>query len=384
MDKVKTIEPRDWMITPATQKVMATLGEGSTLFVGGCVRNVLLGTPVTDVDIATKHHPEQTITLLEKNGIKAIPTGVEHGTITAIIDDQSFEITTLRKDVETDGRRAVIAFADTWEEDSQRRDFTINTLLMNEKGEVSDPTEQGIEDLERQTIRFVGDPEERILEDILRILRFFRFHATYGKGAPEDDALKACAKYADKIPELSKERITQEFLKIIELDNPENVLRIMRDNGILLELITDDLEAFGKFCKAQSEYDLKSTEARLFVLNEPEVLESFLILPNKTKKAMKAIDQVLNLPALINDHAIKVSMYKHGRDATAQALMIEYASVKLSHTPKAIDIIQSWDIPNFPITGDDLIKEGIPKGPELGRELKRREEEWIKDGFRAT
>ena len=389
MNSVKTITPQGWMTSPATKAVMEALGgEQDALFVGGCVRNALLGFEVGDIDIATKHHPETVMKRLKAANIKAIPTGVDHGTITAVIDKQSFEITTLRKDVEADGRRATIAFAETWEEDARRRDFTMNTLLADMKGNIFDPLGCGVEDLRERKVVFVGDPEQRIQEDYLRILRFFRFHALYGENAPEDKALKACAKYADKIETLSRERITQEFLKIISVDKPEDILRIMFDNNVLKDLEYGGLETLKHLCTFQNNYGLGFVASRLFALadfslSHIKAMEEYLLLPKVFKKDMQAIDGILRLENLSNEHALKVAVYKFGRVPAAQSLMIELATDRVmnGYAPKALEIIQNWDIPTFPVTGEDLMKQGIPQGPELGRELSRLEEEWIAGGF---
>jgi len=388
MKPAKTISPPDWMRAPATIKTMEALGRENTRFVGGCVRNTLLGVPVTDIDIATKHHPEKVIGLLKGQGIKAIPTGIEHGTITAICKDTPHEITTLRKDVATDGRRATIAFADSWEEDAARRDFTINTLLMDMDGNLYDPTGQGVADLENRSIRFVGDAETRIKEDILRILRFFRFHAQYGAGQPDQAALKACAKHADKIPDLSIERITQEFLKILMVKNPADILAVMLDHKVLIDLI-DNVSDLKKLAYFQSQYNLEALPTRIFALadykreNIPQ-LEIRLLLPKLFKKDMEAIDKVLKMPSLNDDQTIKESLYRHGRTATGQALMINLSRDKITNTDAAtaLKTIQSWPIPTFPLTGEDLIKEGFKPGPDLGEELLHREQAWIDKGFR--
>jgi len=391
MDSVKTIAPQDWMSNPNTVSIMGALGEGNAMFVGGCVRNALLGMDVTDIDIATKHKPDKVIEILKGEGIKVIPTGIDHGTVTAVINKQPFEITTLRKDIATDGRRAVVAFAETWEEDAQRRDFTMNTLLADAKGCIYDPTGQGLHDLEKRKVVFVGDAEQRIQEDILRILRFFRFHAIYGEGAPEDKALKACAKYADKIKTLSKERITQEFLKIISVDNPVEILALMFDNNVLKEFVFDEasLETLEHLCTFQNRYNLAFVASRIFTLagfslQNVDAMQGLLLLPKVFKKDMQAIDAVLNLPDLSNEHAVKVAIYKHGRLATAQSLMIELATDRVMNgdAPTAIGIIQKWDIPNFPLTGEDLMKQGISQGPELGAELERLEANWIRNNFK--
>ena len=227
----KTIPAQPWMISPAARRIMRILNGGAAeplaLFVGGCVRNALAGEAVTDIDIATRLTPPEVMERCAAADIRAIPTGIDHGTVTAVVDGAPFEITTLRRDVETDGRHAVVAFSQDWREDAQRRDFTMNTLLADSGGHVYDPTGQGISDLAAGRVVFVGDPAQRIAEDYLRILRFFRFHARYGKGAPDAAALAACAAAADRIATLSRERISQEFFRILAAENPAPILRLM-------------------------------------------------------------------------------------------------------------------------------------------------------------
>lgn len=272
----KTIRIQPWMNAPETKAVMGALygeeggDEPLALFVGGCVRNALLAEPVEDIDLATKLTPDEVTQRLEAAGIKVIPTGIDHGTVTAVLNGRGFEITTLRKDIETDGRRAVVAFAETWREDAERRDFTMNTLLADDLGNVYDPIGRGLSDLEARKVIFVGQAEQRIEEDYLRILRFFRFHALYGVGKPDEAALKACKAHATHISSLSAERITQEFFKIISVDKPVDVLGVMLDNNILPELLRakDQLEFFGQFCDFQKRYGLISISSRLYVLSE--------------------------------------------------------------------------------------------------------------------
>ncbi len=394
MQPVKTIRPQIWMTAPETQAVMAALNDGyeepKALFVGGCVRNTLLREEVGDIDIATKWHPDEVVEKLEAAGIKTVPTGIDHGTVTAVTNGKHFEITTLRKDVETDGRRAVVSFADTWEEDAQRRDFTLNTLLADSEGNIFDPTGQGLSDLEARHIAFVGNPATRIAEDLLRILRFFRFHGAYGRGAPDEQALKACQDAAHKIPELSRERITQEFLKILSFDDPVPTLNLMFENGVLADFKTD-LDPLKHVCRFQKSYRLAAIAPRLYALadfdtSRIEKMEQFLLLPKIFKKDMQAIEKILELPDLKTDHAVKVAIYKYGRVPTAQALMIELVQDRVinNYAPKALDIVQNWDIPVFQLGGEDMIKAGCKPGPDIGVELSKREEAWIASGFKAT
>ena len=390
MKPVSKLDIQDWMISKEAGAVMEALGAGNALFVGGCVRNALLGKAVDDIDIATKLTPDEVVRRLEKDGIKTVPTGIEHGTVTAVADGKPFEITTLRKDVETDGRHAVVAFSTDWAEDAARRDFTMNTLLADQDGNIFDPLGQGLDDLRARRVVFVGAPAQRIAEDHLRILRYFRFHALYASGDPDADALKACQDAADKIPALSKERITQEFFKILSVDDPVSVLKIMFEHNILKQFskLEYDTDLLGYVCEFQNRYGLAFVAARLWVLagfkeTNLQSFEELLLIPKVFKKDIKAIASVLALPDLSDDHPVKVAVYKFGRVATAQALIIELAQDRVmnGYAPEALGIIQKWDVPNFPISGEDLIKKGVPQGPELGRELERLEEEWIKRGF---
>jgi len=399
MKSVKTIEIQDWMRTDETRALWCALnddGKMQTLFVGGCVRNALLGAPVYDLDLATIHTPDDVINRLEAKHIRAIPTGIDHGTITAVINKKHFEITTLRKDVETDGRHAVIAFSTDWKEDAHRRDFTMNTLLCDVEGNIYDPTGQGIDDLDARNIRFVGNAQDRIAEDYLRILRYFRFHALYGAGEPDADILAACKAAASHIDDLSRERITQEMFKIIMVDSsvngPADILGIMRDNKILPALFEHDggnLERLAHVSHFQKEYGLGQLSCRLFTLAglnliNAQSFDRYLIVPKLVLKDMKAMNAARAIGDLSCDHTLKCALYKCGRTATAQALVIALAYDELNNVEgaAALGIIKNWDIPNFPLSGDDLIAEGFESGPALGQELAKREQAWIERGFK--
>ena len=386
------IAPHHWMRAPETAELFTALQDEDmqALFVGGCVRNTLLNKPVDDMDIATIHPPDTVIQRLEATDIRVIPTGIDHGTVTAVIGDYTYEITTLRRDTEADGRHAVVAYTDCWIEDARRRDFTMNTLLMDLQGNIYDPLGEGLSDLDAHHVRFVGNAAQRIAEDYLRILRFFRFSALYGDGEFDKDGLKACKKAAKHIKTLSRERITQEFFKIIASDKPHNVLKTMFAHDILktFDFSDENLEFFEHVCAFQTRYKLNALSARLFVFADMnfeniKTMESFIIFPKIFLKDMKAINGALTLPDLSNDHAVRESIYRFGRTMTAQALMIELAQDRVmnAYAPKALEIIQNWDIPTFPVTGDDLMKQGFKEGPDIGAEIKRLEDEWINDGF---
>src|SRR5713226_4802519 len=213
MQPVERIVPQSWMIEAPTRAVLAALGAGGAVvrFVGGCVRDALLGRAIGDIDIATPDLPETVLTLLEAASIKAVPTGIAHGTITAVVPPRHFEITSLRRDVETFGRHARVAFTDDWAADAARRDFTMNALFLDAEGQVFDPV-GGLEDLRAGRVRFVGDAEARIREDVLRLLRFYRFHAHYGRGEADEAARAACRALAHLLPGLSGDRIAAELL----------------------------------------------------------------------------------------------------------------------------------------------------------------------------
>jgi poly(A) polymerase len=229
--------PPHWITASATRAVMAALaaagGPDCARFVGGCVRNALLRKPVADIDIATALTPDAVIKALTDARLKAIPTGVEHGTVTAVSEGRPYEITTLRRDVETDGRRAVVAFTTDWNEDAQRRDFRLNSLYAAADGALFDPTGEGLADLKAGRIVFVGDAATRIREDALRILRFFRFQAWYGKGDPDPVGLAACAELRGLIANLSAERVSAELLKLLAAEDPREAVRLMAQTGVL-------------------------------------------------------------------------------------------------------------------------------------------------------
>ncbi len=395
---IRQIVPENCMRTDGIVRLFAALqgsvpdSEPQALLVGGCVRNILLGKEVDDIDIATPLLPDEVTEILTAADIKVIPTGLDHGTVTAIADGEKFEITTLRHDKETDGRRAVVSFTDSWVEDAKRRDFTMNTLLMNLAGHVYDPLGTGVEDIDRMHVRFVGKPEKRIEEDYLRILRFFRFSAIYGKSFDEE-GLAACSKMAHGIDTLSKERITQEFFKIISSDDPVSTLNIMFDNNVLTDLKSDDYDAgfMLAFCGFQKRYRLASAASRHFVfagmnLDNIKGMGKYILYPKVFIRDMQCIKGALNLSDLDCDASVRACVYRFGRVATAQALLIELTQDRVMnhYAPTALDIIQKWDYPMFPLSGNDLMDAGIEKGPELGKALDALENYWIESDFKLT
>ena len=383
---VKKIQIPDWMSAAESVVVMTGLegfGENpKSLFVGGCVRNELLGKPVEDIDIATQYTPEEVMDIFsDVEGIQCIPTGLDHGTITVVFRKKHFEITTLRKDIETDGRHAVVGFTKEWAVDAKRRDFTINTLLSDGHGNIYDPLETGISDLENKRIVFVGDPEGRIQEDYLRILRFFRFYGSYGEGGINQDGLKACAKHADGIKTLSRERITNEFLKILAEGNAPDILKIMFDNNVLSDLPSKKYERIylKKLCALQEQYEQIDIAARLFVLGgfEPAYFDESLRLPHALKNKVVKFVMAANTLGYDDDKSIKKAIFHYGHDLVLQGYLLKAARGDLCDQKAIVDMILNWQAPDCPINGQTLIDEGYETGPELGQELERRQEEWL-------
>jgi len=383
-----------WMEEDATCRVMSALNRGhnNAMFVGGCVRNQLLGAPVDDIDIATKLTPEKVMERLQKAEMRVIPTGIDHGTVTAVYGGRSFEITTLRKDVDTDGRHAEVEYSADWVEDARRRDFTMNTLLADASGHIYDPLGRGLAALRSRKVEFVGSPERRIKEDYLRILRYFRFFALYGHDAPDEAALAACRANAQHVYDLSKERITQEFFKILAADKAADILGIMFDNGVLdrfafAQYAPDLMRAVSYF---QKHYELVSVAARLWVLagfKEDNIgaLQEFLLIPKVFQKDIKAISDVQACGDLNDPQILKEAIYRYGRTAAAQGVMIALAEDKVMNNEAGalLRIVRDWDVPVFPLSGQDLIAEGMKPGPELGRKLDELEQAWIDDGFES-
>lgn len=383
----RTIAIQDWMIVPETQAIFDVLQDKDAppqiLFVGGCVRNTILGRPPGDMDMATTHAPDDTMRRLQAVGIKVVPTGIDHGTVTAVVNGQPFEITTLRRDVETDGRHAVVAFTDDWVVDAKRRDFTMNTLLADHHGNIYDPLRRGIIDLEDGRVLFVGDPAQRIAEDYLRILRFFRFHALYGAGAPDDAALAACRAAADKISTLSRERITQEMTKILLAGDPSETLIQMFEHNVMVDYLHPEFQpgVMAQLCGIQQRLGSIMLESRLVVLCAGDsgfmrIVEKYLLLSNAQTKNLESLFRAIDDPADIRER-----LFRYGRAIGGQSALLLAALKGVKIDEARMDIIRDWDIPVYPLTGADLKKLGVAEGPEMGRILREVEIWWIEWDF---
>ena len=387
-----------WMTAPATVAVLDALeaagGPGCARFVGGCVRNALIGRPISDIDIATTLTPDQTSTALAAAGLKVVPTGTEHGTVTAVSDGKPFEVTTLRRDVTTDGRRAVVAFTTDWAEDAGRRDFTLNALYAGRDGTVFDPTGEGIADARAGRVAFVGGADQRLAEDYLRSLRWFRFLAWYGQGEPDAEALAACARAADKLSGLSAERIGAEILKLLGAEDPRAAVGLMAKSGVLGALLTDarDLPRFGGLVAIETD-QLFETDALLrlaALLPAGEVAATgaarALRLSNLQRdRLVAALSPQPVLKSWMSPREIRRVVYGLGKDAFRDRAKLAWAAAaSTATTPQwrgMIALAEGWVRPTFPLSGADVAKAGVPQGPLVGQVLREVEDWWIDHDF---
>ncbi len=382
-----------WLTAPPTRRLMATLQDpeqDAARFVGGCVRNALLGLDVDDVDIATIHPPETVITRLETAGLKAVPTGLAHGTVTAVVDGQGFEITTLRRDVATDGRRATIAYTSEWEEDAQRRDFTMNALFAAQDGAIFDCV-GGVADLSKGRVRFIGDATTRIREDFLRILRFFRMHAWYGKGVLDAAGLTAARTERQGLEKLSGERIQREMLKLLAAGKPVPVLEVMADSNIMDALIPEgiDLARLGRVIDTETRLGLAPEPVRrlaALVAQDPRPLARRWRLSNAATRQLVDGFQVVTSSAMeISEGALRRLIHAHGRDVAREHCVLSQAlgdhPVSDARAKDMLSFIERWERPDFPLKGADAIAAGVPRGPEMGRVLEQLEAAWVESDF---
>lgn len=378
-----------WMTASETLAVMKALVDAR--FVGGAVRNALLGVPVSDVDIAVPMPPDEAVTRLSAAGIKTVPTGIAHGTVTAIAGHRAFEVTSLRRDVETDGRRATIAFTDDWAEDAARRDFTINALYATVDGEIFDYA-SGIEDLIAGRVRFMGDPALRIAEDYLRILRLFRFHAWYGKGELDEPALRASADARDRLTTLSAERIAKEMLRLLEATRPGPVLRVMAATGILLQVLPDelDLARLERLCELDAENQIEPDAILRLGALLPEGQGSAIAERWKLSNAARARLEAMLAPGTrIASHLkapdVRRLLYAHGPETFKDRVRLAWAAAPRSQPALAwrmlLAMAGSWERPRFPLTGRDVMATGMPEGAGVGEILAALESEWTASDF---
>jgi len=404
---VSQVPPKSWMTQPACtqlQQIYADAGFGLR-FVGGCVRDTLLGRTIRDIDLCTPARPEQSLDLLEKHNIKTIPTGLSHGTITAVIDKKPFEITTLRLDLKTDGRHADVTFTENWQEDAARRDFTMNALSFGADYQLWDYF-GGLKDLRKGCVRFIGDPNARIQEDYLRILRFFRFYASYGRTAYgptaiDQEGLKACQRHAEGMTRLSRERIAVEIKKLLSTPTPAATIGAMFETGVLTAILhhledralprlsaLNTLEAIGPGADPWR---------RLAALLKPGYRQDEaerLKLSNKEKERFAKLDQIPALTSSSSRQDLNRCLYRYGPTICLDTVLLQWADQLQDHGSLDHNIFEawqaqqthilSWEAPLFPLSGKDALSIGLQPGPALGRALAQIEDWWIEKDFQPN
>ncbi|NBC33089.1 MAG: CCA tRNA nucleotidyltransferase [Alphaproteobacteria bacterium] len=388
------LPPAAWLDAEATHRVIAALAAagGAPRFVGGCVRDTLLGRSVGDVDIATPLRPQAVLSALREAGIKALPTGLDHGTVTAVVKDggtaRTFEITTLRVDVETDGRHAVVAFTDDWRADAARRDFTMNALSAEPDGTLHDYF-GGVADARAGRVRFVGDPATRLEEDVLRLLRFFRFAAHYARTPPDPEALAACRAYAPRLKSLSGERIRVELLKLLAAPDPAPVWRLMAETGAARVILgwPGAVGRLGVLTGLEAAADPIRRLAALLDgrIGPAEALAERIRLSNAERERLTAL--VARSEAVTPDmggHDLRRLAYRFGRARAEDLVLLAWAAAPAApgFAPLLAEA-RRWQPPAFPLKGHDVLALGVPPGPHVGRLLAAVEDWWIAGDFSA-
>jgi poly(A) polymerase len=372
-----------WQQREGMRPLLAALDAkgGATRFVGGCVRDTLLGLPVSDVDLATRLPPQAVMERLARARIKAVPTGIAHGTVTAVIAGQPVEVTTLRRDVATDGRRATVAYTDDWREDAARRDFTINALFADPASLAVHDYFGGEADLEARRVRFIGDPLTRIAEDHLRILRFFRFHARFGEGAPDREAIDACAARANDLMALSRERIADELTKLLGLSDPVGAVRLMVERAILApvlpEIGPDGVARLDRLVAREGQAGIgPSALRRLAALLPPDpdivaAVAARLRLSNRASKRLVAAAK----RSAADPEVPAVLAYNIGAEEAVDRILLGDGDAAAAAS------LVGWQRPRLRVGGGDVIAMGLAAGPIVARTLQAIEREWAEAGF---
>jgi poly(A) polymerase len=362
--------------------------------VGGAVRNALLHLAVDEVDLATTAVPEDVVRRVTAAGWKAVPTGIDHGTVTVIVDGKPFEVTTLRQDVETDGRHAKVAFGRDWRMDAQRRDFTINALSAAADGTVYDYV-GGIADIAARRVRFIGEATERIAEDYLRILRFFRFHAWYGEGLPDAAGLQACILARAGLDTLSRERVRMEVLKLLLARHATPTLAVMAECGILGAVLggVPWLASFENLVKAETAMNVAPDAVRRLgalavrVREDGERLTQRLRLANAEGERLVALEQWWRVTPAAGEQTARALLYRLGSQAFTDRVLLAWSRAPAGAADPAwhalADLPSKWPIPNFPLKAADFMKRGIAPGPALGKAIRSAEAAWIAADFPA-
>ena len=375
-----------WQHGAGMNRLLAALDAsgGETRYVGGCVRDALIGLAVSDVDLATRLEPQEVMSRLMRARIKAVPTGLAHGTVTAVVEGAPVEVTTLRRDVSTDGRHAEVAFTGDWQEDAARRDFTINALSADPLSRELFDYFGGLADLTAGRVAFIGDPLRRIAEDHLRILRFFRFHARFGRGEPDAPALAACAARANDLMALSRERIADELLKLLALPGPLSAVTLMIEHGILRpvlpEIGADGIERLNALIALEQALGVSPDALRRLAALLPAdrtLAASVAARLRLSKKSAQRLTAAADRSERPPDDA-RMLAYAIGVESARDRLLLDGPDERRAAQLHSLD---AWTRPRLPVTGGDLIAMGLEAGPAVSAALQALDKEWASAGF---
>jgi len=384
-----------WLTEAPLGELLAVLdGDGEEArVVGGAVRNALIGEPHGDIDIATTAPPAEVVRRVAAAGFKAVPTGIEHGTVTVVAAGRPFEVTTLREDVETFGRRAKVAFGRDWRRDAERRDFTINALSASRDGTIHDYV-GGLADIAARRVRFIGDAAARIAEDYLRVLRFFRFHAAYGEGAPDPEGVAACVGGRAGLDRLSRERVRMEMLKLLRAKHAVPALAVMTETGLLEQVLgsVPQLASFANMIKLEAALALPADPVRrlgalaVAVTEDAERLRERLRLANSEHERLASMAEGWwHISSAWGEREGRVLLYRLGRERFTDRVLLAWTRSPQGAADERWQALarlpQRWTPPSFPLRAADFLARGVPKGPRLGAALAAAEEAWIAAGF---
>ena len=391
----RSLAGADWLASGPLARLLAVLdhdGEEARA-VGGVVRNALLNEPIGEIDIATTALPEEVVRRVERKGFKAVPTGIEHGTVTVVIDGLPFEVTTLRQDIETFGRHAKVAFGRDWQADAERRDFTINALSATRAGAVHDYV-GGLGDLQQRRVRFIGDPAKRIAEDYLRILRFFRFHAAYGQGDPDPVGLAACIAACDGLEQLSRERVRMELIKLIVAPRAAGALAVMAETGLLGRVLAgvpniaylDHLIAIEQVLGLGPDPVRRLAALAVLIAEDAGRLWQKLRLANSEHQRLAAMAEGWwRISPALGEKAARALLYRLGTEYFTDQAMLGWARSGVKATDADWRVLatlpQRWTPPAFPLHAADFIARGVAKGPALGAAIEAADQAWVAAGF---
>jgi poly(A) polymerase len=391
----ETLADPTWIAAPAVARALALLdcdGEEARI-VGGAARNALMGLAHSDIDIATTALPEEVMRRAEAANLKAVPTGIEHGTITLVVEGHPFEVTTLREDVETFGRKAKVAFGRDWRADAERRDFTMNALSISRDGVVHDYV-GGLEDLKARRVRFIGDPAQRIAEDYLRILRFFRFHAAFGRGALDQKGLHAAIVAREGLNLLSRERVRAELMKLLVADGAMPTLVVMAETGFIELFLAGvpQLASAARMIEAEADAKVAPDPVRrlaalaVLVAEDAERLTQRLRLFNVERERLESMaDRWWHVTPALGEAGARALLYRLGPENYLDRVLLACTRLRYGDDDaqwrELVSLPVRWPVPRFPLRSADLTERGVPRGPALGAALRAAEDAWIAAGF---